>query len=140
MLEEWQIIIKTPSNTETFQKDIFYGTIQQRELNKTPLKKGVNMEKEMLAIAKIKSGEGKFEKFMGFMQSDEGMAVRKTIAHVEKTVPAIAPDKSYVMFKVSVHNEEEMKKFASGNNPIAKPIFDECIEIVQMYELSQVKL
>ena len=50
----------------------------------------------MLAIAKLKSGEGKFEKFMGFMQSDEGMAVRKTIAHVEKTVPAIAPDKSYV--------------------------------------------
>ena len=94
------------------------------------------MEKEMLAIAKLKSGEGKFEKFMGFMQSDEGMAVRKTIAHVEKTVPAIAPDKSYVMFKVLVHNEEEMKKFASGNNPIAKPIFDECGEVVQMYELS----
>ena len=80
------------------------------------------MEKEMLAIARLKSGEGKFEKFMGWMQSDEGMAVRKTIAHVEKTVPAIAPDKSYVMFKVSVHNEEEMKKFASGNNPVAKPI------------------
>ena len=37
------------------------------------------MEKEMLAIAKLKSGEGKFEKFMGFMQSDKGMAVRKTI-------------------------------------------------------------
>ena len=98
------------------------------------------MAKEMLAIAKLKSGEGKFEKFMGFMQSDEGMAVRKTIAHVEKTVPAIAPDKSYVMFKVSVHNEEEMKKFASGNNPIAKPIFDECVEVVQMYELSKVNL
>ena len=98
------------------------------------------MEKEMLAIAKIKSGEGKFEKFMGFMQSDEGMGVRKTIAHVEKTVPGIAPNKSYVMFKVSVHNEEEMKKFASGNNPTAKPIFDECIEIVEMYELSKVKL
>ena len=45
------------------------------------------MEKEMLAIAKIKSGEGKFEKFMGFMQSDEGMAVRKTVAHVEKQFP-----------------------------------------------------
>ena len=27
------------------------------------------MEKEMLAIARIKSGEGKFEKFMGFMLS-----------------------------------------------------------------------
>jgi len=39
-------------------------------------KGGENMEKEMLAIAKLKSGEGKFEKFMGFMQSDEGMAVR----------------------------------------------------------------
>ena len=33
--------------------------------NRTPLKKGVKMEKEMLAIARIKSGEGKFEKFMG---------------------------------------------------------------------------
>ena len=44
------------------------------------------------------------------------------------------------MFKVSVHNEEEMKKFTSGNNPIAKPIFDECIEIVEMYELSKVNL
>ena len=98
------------------------------------------MVKEMLAIARIKSGEGKFEKFMGFMHSDEGMAVRKTVAHVEKTVPGIGPDKSYVMFKVSVHNEEEMKKFASGNNPIATPIFDECIEVVEMYELSKVNL
>ena len=98
------------------------------------------MEKEMLALAKFKSKDGMFEKFMGWMQSDEGIGVRKSIAHVEKTVPAIAPDKSYVMFKVSVHNEEEMKKFASGNNPIAKPIFDECIEVVQMYELSKVKL
>ena len=98
------------------------------------------MEKETLAILKFKSGEGKFEKFMGWMQSDEGMGVRKTVADVEKTVPAIAPDKSYVMFKVAVHNEEEMKKFASGNNPIAKPIFDECIEVVEMYELSKVNL
>ncbi len=39
------------------------------------------MEKEMLAIAKLKSGEGKFEKFMGIIQSDEGMAVRKNIAY-----------------------------------------------------------
>ena len=98
------------------------------------------MEKEMLAIAKLKSGEGKFEKFMGFMQSDEGMAVRKTIAHVEKTVPAVAPNKSYVMFKVSVHNEENMKQFVTGQNPLAKPIFDECIESVKMWEMSTVKL
>ena len=98
------------------------------------------MEKEMLAIAKFKSGEGKFEKFMGWMQSDEGMRVRKTIAHVEKTVPAVAPDKNYVMFKISVHNEEGLKEFASGNNPIAKTIFDECVESVQLWELSPVKL
>ena len=98
------------------------------------------MEKEMLAIVKFKSGEGKFEKFMGWMQSDEGMGVRKSIAHVEKTVPAVAPDKSYVMFKVSVHNEEAMKEFVSGNNPIAKPTYDECIESIQMWELSKVNL
>ncbi|WP_435149305.1 hypothetical protein [Candidatus Pelagibacter bacterium nBUS_32] len=98
------------------------------------------MEKEMLAIAKFKSGEGKFEKFMAWMQSDEGMEVREKIAHVEKTVPAIAPDKSYVMFKVSVHNEENMKRFASGQNLVAKSIFDECIESIKMWEMSLVKL
>ena len=98
------------------------------------------MEKGMLVLAKFKSGDGTFEKFMGWMQSDEGMGVRRSVANVEKTVPAVAPDKSYIMFKLSVHNEEGLKELASGNNPIAKPIFDECIEIVEMYELSKVKL
>ena len=98
------------------------------------------MDKEMLAMAKFKSGDGMFEKFMGWMQSDEGMGVRKSIAHVEKTVPAVAPDKSYVMFKISVHNEEGLKEFASGNNPIAKPIFDECVESVNVWELSSVNI
>ncbi len=98
------------------------------------------MEKEMLALAKFKSGDGMFEKFMGWMQSDEGMGVRKSIAHVEKTVPAVAPDKSYVMFKISVHNEEGMRDFVSGNNPIAKPIYDECIEGIQVWELNSVEL
>ena len=32
------------------------------------------MEKEMLVVAKLK--EGMFEKFMGFMQSPEGLAER----------------------------------------------------------------
>ena len=98
------------------------------------------MEKEMLVMVKFKSSDGMFEKFMGWMQSDEGMSVRKSVAHVEKTVPAVAPDKSYVMFKISVHNEEGLKEFAVGNNPIAKPIFDECIESVQVWELSPVEL
>ena len=96
------------------------------------------MEKEMLAIARLKSG--KFEKFMGWMQSDEGMGVRKTIAHVEKTVPAIAPDKSYVMFKVSVHNEAGMKEFVAGNNPKAKAIYAECVDNVQLWQLSKVEV
>ena len=47
------------------------------------------MEKMMLAIGRLKEGEGKFEKFMAFFQSDEGMAMRKAAAHVEKTVPGI---------------------------------------------------
>ena len=98
------------------------------------------MEKEMLALAKFKSGDGMFEKFMGWMQSDEGMGVRKSVAHVEKTVPAVAPDKSYVLFKISVHNEEGVKEFISGNNPVAKPIYDECIESVQAWELSSMEL
>ena len=98
------------------------------------------MEKEMLAIAKFKSGEGKFEKFMGWMQSDEGMAERKKIADVTKTVPGVKPDKSGVLFKISVHNEEGMKKFVTGQNPVGKPIYDECVESSQVWELSPVKL
>ena len=37
------------------------------------------MEKEMIALLKFKSGDGMFEKFMGWMQSDEGMGVRKSV-------------------------------------------------------------
>ena len=60
------------------------------------------MEKEMFVLAKFKSGDGIFEKFMGWMQSDEGIS--------------------------------------SGNNPIVKTIFDECIESIQVWELSPVDL
>ena len=98
------------------------------------------MEKENLVVAKFKSGDGIFEKFMGWMQSDEGMGVRKSMAYPEKTVPGIAPDKSYIMFKISVHNEEALKELASGTNAIAKPIFDECIESIQVWECNPVEL
>ena len=73
------------------------------------------MEKEMLALVTFK--EGMFDKFMGWFQSEEGLEIRKTIAHVEQTRPGFAPDKSYAMMKVTVHNEENMKQFASGNYP-----------------------
>ena len=36
--------------------------------------------KDILVVGKLK--EGAFEKFMGFMQSDEGMAERKKVADV----------------------------------------------------------
>ena len=40
------------------------------------------------------------------------------------------PDKSGILFKVSVHNEAGMKEFAAGNNPKAKAIYAECVENV----------
>ena len=96
------------------------------------------MDQEMLAMATFK--EDKFDKFMGWFQSEEGMTMRKSIAHVEQTVPGIAPDKSYVIFKVTVHNEEKMREFVTGNNPVAKDIYDECIDNIQVWELSKVSL
>ena len=85
------------------------------------------MEKEMLVLAELK--EGKFEKFMGWMQSDEGMSVRKSAAYPEKTVGAVIPDKSGVMFKVFVHNEEKMKELISGTLPVGKEIYLSLIHI-----------
>ena len=98
------------------------------------------MEKKMLAIGRFKEGEGNFEKFMGFMQSEEGMAERRKVAHVEKTVPGIVPDKSGVMFVVHVHDEAAMKDFVTGRNPAMKPIYDECIDSMQLFELSEVDI
>ena len=72
------------------------------------------MEKEMLAIGKFKDGEGNLEKFMKFFQSDEGMEMRKSVAYVEKTIAGILPDKSGIIFKVHVHNEQGMKDLKSA--------------------------
>ncbi len=96
------------------------------------------MEKEMLALVNFK--EGKMETFMGWMQSDEGMGVRKSVAYPEKTIGAMKPDKTGMLFKVTVHNEQGMKEFVSGNNPTAKAIYEECIESAQLWEMSEVKL
>ena len=96
------------------------------------------MEKEMLVVAKLK--EGMFEKFMGFMQSPEGLAERAKVAVVEKTIGTVTPDKSGMLFKVNVHNEAGMKEFVTGNNPTAKAIYAECVESAQLFELSKVDL
>ena len=96
------------------------------------------MEKVMLVYLKLK--EGKLETFMGWMQSDEGMGVRKSVAYPEKTVGAMIPDKSGLLFKVNVHNEAGMKEFVNGNNDTAKAIYAECVESAQLYELSKINL
>ena len=50
------------------------------------------------------------------------------------------PDKTGMLFKVTVHNEAGMKEFVSGNNPTAKAIYAECIESAQLWEMSEISL
>lgn len=94
----------------------------------------------MLAIAYFKEGEGLLEKFMGFMQSEEGMGARRQIAHVEKTLPSISTMKNYVMFKVHVHDEQGMIDFCAGRNPVTRTTCEECIDKVDLYELNEIPL
>ena len=98
------------------------------------------MEKQMLALVKLKDGEEKFSKFMAFMQSEEGMAEREKFAIPIKTIGAITPDKGALMFKVFVTDEDGMKSFVSGDNVLMKPIYDECIESTQLWDLTEVSL
>jgi hypothetical protein len=93
--------------------------------------------KDMLVVGKLK--EGKFEKFMGFMQSDAGMAERKKVADVTKTLGAVSPDKKAVMFKIAVHNVDAMHAFVDGSNPVSKPVWDEVMESFEIYELKKVR-
>ena len=92
--------------------------------------------KDILVVAKLK--EGKFEKFMGFMKSEEGMNERRKIADLTKTLGTVSPDKSAVMFKIAVHNEAGLHSFLDGSNPVSKPIFDDVMENYEIFELSKV--
>ena len=98
------------------------------------------MEKEMLSLVKLKEGDDKFTKFMGWMQSDEGMAERGKFAIPSKTIGTFTADKSAVMFKVFVTDKDGMMDFVSGKNQAIKPTYDECIESVQLWDLNEVKL
>ena len=91
--------------------------------------------KDILVVAKLK--EGKFEKFMGFMRSEEGINERKKIADLTKTLGTVSPDKSAVMFKISVHNEAALNSFLNGSNHVSKPIFDEVILSYEIFELNK---
>jgi hypothetical protein len=75
---------------------------------------------------------------MGFMQSDEGMAERKKVADVTKTIASVSPDKSTVMFKIVVHDMAALHSFMDGSNPVSKPVFDEVMDSYEIYELAKV--
>ena len=96
------------------------------------------MEKEMLVYVDLK--EGKLEKYMGWMQSYEGMSVRKSAAYPEKTIGAVTPDKGGIMFKVHVHNVDVMKQLISGSHPVGKSVYDECVNSMTAWELSKVEM
>ena len=53
--------------------------------------------KDILVVAKL--NEGKFEKFMGFMQSEE-INERRIIADLTKTLGTVSPDKSAVILRL----------------------------------------
>ncbi len=92
--------------------------------------------KDILVVGKIK--EGQFPKFMGFMQSDEGIAERKKIADLSKTIGTVAPDQRKVMFKISVHDMDALHSFLDGSNQVSKPVFDAVMEGYEIYEVNRV--
>lgn len=92
--------------------------------------------KDILVVGRLK--EGTFEKFMGFMQSEEGINERKRIADLTKTLGTVSPDKRAVMFKIAVHDEDALNSFLDRTNPVSKPVFDEVMASYEIYELNQV--
>tara|TARA_X000000950_G_C13503467_1_gene492711 strand:+ start:152 stop:487 length:336 start_codon:yes stop_codon:yes gene_type:complete len=91
---------------------------------------------DMLVVGMLK--EGQFQKFMGFMQSDAGIAERKKVADLSKTIGTVSPDHSKVMFKIAVHDLDALRAFLDGSNPVSKPVFDEVMESYEIYELEQI--
>jgi len=92
--------------------------------------------KDILVVGRLK--EGKFEKFMGFMQSEEGINERKKIADLTKTLGTVSPDKSAVMFKIFCTDEAALHKFIEGTE-VSKPVMDEVLGSYTIYDLTKVK-
>ena len=95
-----------------------------------------NFMKDILVVGMLK--EGQFPRFMGFMQSEEGIAERKKIADLTQTIGTVAPDHSKVMFKIAVHDMDALHAFLNGSNPVSKPVFDEVMDSYEIYELNRV--
>ena len=68
---------------------------------------------------------------------DEGIAERRKIADLSKTIGTVAPDQSKVMFKIAVHNMDALHAFLNGSNPVSKPVFDVVMESYEIHELKQ---
>ena len=92
--------------------------------------------KDLLVVGMLKAGQ--FPKFMEFMQSDAGIAERKKVADLSKTIGTVAQDQSKVMFKIAVHDMDALHAFLDGSNPVSKPVFDEVMESYEIYELKQI--
>ena len=91
--------------------------------------------KDILVVAMLR--EGQFPKFMSFMQSEEGIAERKKIADLSKTIGTVAPDQSKVMFKIAVHNMDALHAFLNGSNPVSKPVFDAVMDSYEIHKLNK---
>jgi hypothetical protein len=66
------------------------------------------------------------------------MNERRKVADLTKTLGTVSPDKNVVMFKISVHNENALKSFLDGSNPVSKPIWDEVLESYDIFEINKV--
>ena len=95
---------------------------------------GQKVMKDILVVGMLK--EGQFLRFMSFMQSEEGIAERKKIADLTKTIGTVAPDQSKVMFKIAVHDMDALHAFLNGSNQVSKPVFDAVMESYEIYELN----
>ena len=49
----------------------------------------------------------------------------------------VSPDKSAVMFKIAVHDEDALNSFLDGSNPVSKPIFDEVMLSYEIFKLNK---
>ena len=91
--------------------------------------------RDILVVGNLK--EGQLPIFMSFMKSDEGIAERRKIADLSKTIGTVAHDQSIVMFKIAVHNMDALHAFLNGSNPVSKPVFDVVMEGYEIHELNQ---
>ena len=72
------------------------------------------------------------------MQSEQGLNERRKIADLTKTLGTVSPDKSAIMFKIAVHDEDGLNSFLDGSNPVSKPIFDDGMVSYEIFELNKV--